>query len=333
MLTRALVLPSPCAAPRLEEIEVREPGPGEVLVRMEACGLCHSDLFVSGLKRLPLTPLVLGHEGIGRIAALGPAVTGFQEGDRAGITFLASSCSACALCAAGAARFCARQTNSGYSAQGVMAEWAVVPAQHLTPVPENLPAVEAAPLCCAGWTAYGALREAGLKNGQTVGLFGMGGLGHLAVQYARERGLRAAASDVSQEKLDHALELGAEFAVAAEDAGRTLQKMTGGVDAAIVLTAAPAAIQQAFRSLKRGGTLVLVGLASQPFELPVVDAVLKGITVKGSFLGTAADLEEVFALAGRVRPWAEAHPLDAAPALLERLHRGEIRGRAVISFR
>jgi propanol-preferring alcohol dehydrogenase len=162
----------------------------------------------------------------------------------------------------------------------------------------------------------------------------MGGLGHLAQQYAAGRGLRVAAVDVSEEKLRMAAEHGAEITAAAEDASRTLQKQHGGVDAAIVLTAAPAAIEQAFRSVKRTGSVVLVGLSGSRFELPIVDTVLKGIQVRGSFLGTRQDLDDALQLAaaGKVKPRVETHPLDLTPVLLDRLHRGELMGRAVIVF-
>ena len=174
-----------------------------------------------------------------------------------------------------------------------MAHWpayAVVPAPLLFRVPDTLPAAEAAPLCCAGWTAYGALREAALRPGQSVALFGMGGLGHLAIQYARHLGLRVAAVDVSESKLEMARSLGADLSLLAENAGRTLQKQWGGADAAIVLTGSPAAIQQAFRSLKRTGTSITSGLSTSQYELPMVDTVLKGISIRGSYLGTRADL-------------------------------------------
>jgi len=311
-----------------------EPGTGEALVRMEACGICHSDLFVAGLERLPLVPLTLGHEGIGRVEAVGPGVTRVAAGDRVGITFLAATCGECELCLSGRERYCARQLNSGYTAHGALATRAVVRAQYLAKIPQSLSAAEAAPVCCAGWTAYGAVRESGLRKGQLLGIFGMGGLGHLAQQYAAIGGLQVAAVDVSEEKLFMAAELGAEIAVPAENAGRTLQKQYGGVDAAIVLTPAPAAIEQAFRSVKRTGSVVLVGLSGGRFELPIVETVLKGIQVRGSFLGTRQDLEDALQLAasGRVRPHVETHPLDLTPALLGRLQRGELIGRAVVVF-
>ena len=311
-----------------------EPGPGEALVRMEACGICHSDVFVAGLERLPLVPLTLGHESVGRVESVGPGVTGVGVGDRVGVTFLASTCGECELCRSGRERYCARQLNSGYTTHGVLATRAVVRAQYLARIPDSLDAAEAAPICCAGWTAYGAVRETGLGKGQLLGIFGMGGLGHLAQQYAAERGVRVAAVDVSEEKLRMATALGAEITAPAENAGRTLQKQCGGVDAAIVLTPAPAAIEQAFRSVKRTGSVVLVGLAGARFELPIVDTVLKGIQVRGSFLGTPQDLSDALdlAAAGKVKPHVRTHELAETPELLGRLQRGELMGRAVIAF-
>ena len=301
---------------------------------MEACGVCHSDLFVAGLEKLPLAPLTLGHEGIARVEAVGPGVSGWSPGDRAGITFLGTTCGSCEWCSSGRERFCPRQTNFGYTLHGALTEYAIVPAAALVRVPEALPAVEAAPLCCAGWTAFGALREAGLKRGDGVALFGLGGLGHLALQLAKAQGLRIAGVDVSDDKLNMAREWGAEVAIHGENAGRILQKEYGGVDAALVLTPSASAIHQAFRALKRTGTLVLVGLAMSQYELPLVDTVLKGITVRGSYLGTPQDLVEVFdlAAAGLIRAHVEVHALDETPAVLERLRRGELLGRAVIGW-
>lgn len=332
--TSAARLAAPRGSVAVESVPVAEPGTGEVLLRMEACGLCHSDLFVASLEKLPLLPLTLGHEGIGRVESLGAGVTDFAVGDRAGVTFLASTCGACDLCRAGRERFCPRQLNFGYTVSGVLAGYAVVPAPLLFKVPDTLSAAQAAPLCCAGWTAWGALREAGLHPGQSVALFGMGGLGHLAIQYARHLGLRVAAVDAVPFKLDMARALGADVAVDAADAGRTLQKQWGGADAAIVLTGSPAAIQQAFRSLKRTGTLVASGLSTNQYELPIVDTVLKGISIRGSYLGTRGDLAEVFRLAqsGVGRAHVEAHSLDEAPAMLEKMRQGEIQGRAVVVF-
>lgn len=341
--TTAVVLTAPRGTIAVASVPVANPGTGEVLVRMEACGLCHSDLFVASLEKLPRVPLTLGHEGIGRVEATGyrdgdcegaARVHGFAVGDRVGITFLASTCGACEFCLDGRERFCPRQLNFGYTVDGALAAYAVVPAPLLFRVPDALPAAAAAPLCCAGWTAYGALREAGLRPGQSVALFGMGGLGHLAIQYARHLGLRVAAVDLSESKLEMARSLGADLALSANNAGRTLQKQWGGANAAIVLTGSPVAIQQAFRSLKRTGTLITSGLSTNQYELPIVDTVLKGISIRGSYLGTRADLEEVFRLAqsGVGRAHIETHALDQVPELFEKMRRGEILGRAVVLF-
>jgi propanol-preferring alcohol dehydrogenase len=321
MERKAVTLESPRGAIRVVAAEAQAPAPGEVLLRLEAGGICHSDLFVASLEKLPLAPLTLGHEGIGRVVALGGGVSGF-------------SCGECALCRAGRERFCARQKNTGYTVHGVLASFAAVPAQHLARVPDALHAAEAAPLCCAGWTAYGALREAGLQSGQSAALFGMGGLGHLAVQYARHLGLTVAAADISEEKLAQASALGAAFTAPAAAAGRAIQKEFGGADASIVFTGSPDAVQQAFRAVKRTGTVVLVGLSSNDYALPIVDHVLRGVTVKGSYLGTRRDLDDVFRLAaeGKVRPHVAAYPIEEAPALLEKLKRGALIGRAVITF-
>ena len=332
--TQAAVLGQARGPVTIESIYVGEPGAGEVLLRMEACGVCHSDLFVAGLEKLPLAPLTLGHEGIARVESVGAGVSQWSPGDRAGITFLGTTCGDCEWCGSGRERFCPKQTNFGYTLHGALTEYAIVPAAALVRVPEGLPAAEAAPLCCAGWTAYGALREAGVERGRSVALFGLGGLGHLALQLARAQGLRVAAVDVNDDKLHMAREGGAEITVQGESAGRTLQKEYGGVDAALVLTPSSAAIHQAFRSLKRTGTLVLVGLAMSQYELPLVDTVLKGITVRGSYLGTRQDLAEVFALAaaGAIRAHVQTHSLSDVPGVLERLRRGELMGRSVIAW-
>lgn len=336
--TEAAVLSAPRSDVAIASVSIPDPQPGEALIKLEACGICHSDLFVAGLEKLPLSPLILGHEGIGRIEAMGANrstdASLFHPGDRVGITFLASACGACDWCLSGRERFCPKQLNSGYTRHGALAGYAIADVGQLVRIPDGLASEQAAPLCCAGWTAYGAVREAGIASGGTLAVFGMGGLGHLALQYAKRRGARVAAVDVSEEKLDMARSLGAEITVQAENAGRTLTKEHGGMDAAVVLTASPAAIQQAFRALRRNGTLVLAGLSTNTYELPIVDTVLKGITIRGSFLGTKIDLDEVLQLGrrGAVTAHVETHPLAETPALLERLRRGQVPGRAVISF-
>lgn len=315
-------------------MSVADPGPGEALVRMEACGICHSDVMIAGLQSVPMSPLVLGHEGIGVVEAVGDGVENVAPGDRVGITYFAAGCGKCEACKSGSERFCARQQNHGYTRHGALATASVVAAQNLVRVPGSLAAEEAAPLCCAGWTALGALHEAGVEPGQTVALFGLGGLGHLALQYARHMGMHVAAVDVSEEKLEFARKLGADVAVTPEQVRQSIVKERGGADAAIVFTASAAAIAPAFASLKRRGALILVGLSSERFPLPVSETVIKGIRIQGSFLGTREDLETVFALAARgvARPEVAAYPLEETPGLIQRLKDGGITGRAVVRF-
>lgn len=340
--THAALLTAPQGAVEIRSVDIPDPGPREVLVRLEACGVCHSDVFVSGLAKLPRTPLTLGHEGIGRIEAAGSEVAGLLEdlhtGDRVGITFLGWTCGECVYCRSGRERFCPKQKNTGYTLDGAMAGYAVADARQVIRVPEEANAASIAPLCCAGWTAYGALREAVFSLGKpaadsTVAIYGYGGLGQLALQYGLAQGCKIAVADVSEMKLERARAAGAFLATGSQDSGRTLQKQVGGVDAAIVFTSATEAMEQAIKSVKRTGTVVLVGLTTRDLPISITEVILKGIRVAGSFLGTRDDLETVFRLGtqGVVAP-TEVFGLDEAPGILARLSRGEIAGRAVISF-
>jgi len=334
-MTQAVFLTTPRGSIEVRDHQPGPPAPGEVQVEMEACGVCHSDLMIAGLEQLPIAPLVLGHEGIGRVRAVGEGVTAVALGDRVGVTFLASTCGRCELCTAGHERFCARQLQHGYTAHGAMRHLANVSARHLVRVPPELPAEKAAPLCCAGWTALGAVRGTGLAAGQRLAVFGLGGVGHLAVQYARHFGLEVVAVDVNPAKLEQARALGAAHVLPAADAGRAISKTLGGVDAAIAFTSAPEGLREALRSLKRRATLYLVGMADRArVELSLNDAIVKGVAVRGSFLGTRADLEEAFALAtaGVALPHVEVYNPDQVAGVLDRLRGGRVLGRAVLAF-
>lgn len=333
-LAKAVLLPAPRDKIRLADVELGPPGPGEVRVAMRACGICHSDVMIAGLDKLPLAPLILGHEGVGVIEAVGEGVDGFARGDRVGITYLASSCGRCDACRSQQQRLCTRQLNHGYTRHGVLASGGIVAAQNLVRIPDTLSDAEAAPLCCAGWTALGALRQAHLSAGQLAAIFGFGGLGHLALQYARHFGFRTAVVDVGPEKLELARALGAGVATDPDGARALILKEMGGADAALVLTASSAAIPVAFSCLKRGGSLILAGLNGDRLALPVMETVLKGVRIQGSFLGSGADLEDALALAaqGIVKPTVSTYSLEDAPELIARLGRGEITGRAVVIF-
>jgi propanol-preferring alcohol dehydrogenase len=331
-VTRAVFLTAARGRVEVRDHEPGPPGAGEVQVAMEACGVCHSDLMIGELEQLPLAPLVIGHEGVGRVRVAGDGVA-LAPGDRVGVTYLASACGRCSLCARGEARFCQAQVQHGFTRHGAMGGVVNVAAAELVRVPDRLAPELAAPLCCAGWTALGAVRGTGLAAGQRLGVFGLGGVGHLAVQYARHLGIEVAAVDLSEAKLDQARALGADLAVPAAGAGRALLKALGGVDAAIAFTSATPAIHEAFRSLKRRGTLHLVGMAAAArYDLPLNETIIKGLSVRASYLGTRADLEEVFALAVAGVGVPHVEPVDIAevPSVLERLHAGQVIGRAVV---
>jgi propanol-preferring alcohol dehydrogenase len=321
---------------QIDEIEEPKPGPGEVLIRTEACGLCHSDLFIGSLAELPRTPLTLGHEAIGTIETLGPEVDQLSQGDRVAVTFLHAACGACEFCRAQRPELCPRQRNTGYHTNGAFAEYVVARAAFLARVPKALDAVAAAPLSCAGWTAYHAVITAGLTAGDWLAIFGIGGLGQLAIQFARLAGLRVAAIDIAAEKLAIAKTLGAELTIdaTADNPAKALKKSIEGAQAAISFVASAAAIRGAFNGLRRGGALVLVGLETESFELPLVDVVLKAIRIQGSFLGRQQELQTIFALASeqKIHLQTETCALEDLPQMIERMETGQLKGRAVVRF-
>ncbi|MBC9007002.1 zinc-dependent alcohol dehydrogenase, partial [Micromonospora aurantiaca (nom. illeg.)] len=300
----------------ITERPVPEVGPGEILVRIEASGLCHTDIHAARGEWpvKPTPPFVPGHEGVGLVEKVGPGVTEHAVGDRVALPWLGWACGTCKYCVTGWETLCESQRNTGYSIDGAHAEYAVAAARYAVRVPDGVDPFEAAPLTCAGVTTYKAVKVAGVRPGERVAIFGIGGLGHLAQQYAQIFGAETIAVDVTAEKLELATSLGAAHTV---DAATTdpVERITalGGVDVAIVLAASPRVIEQAHRSLRRGGRLVLVSLpADNAITLPVFETVLKGITVLGSIVGTRADLAEVFALhaAGRTRVVYETRKLD-----------------------
>jgi propanol-preferring alcohol dehydrogenase len=297
--------------------------------------LCHSDLFFRSLDALPKTPLTLGHEAIGRIEEIGEDVDGWKPGDRVAVTYLFAGCGSCEFCQAGRPEVCPRQINTGYHVDGAFAEYVAARADSLVKVPPDLPAEQAAPLCCAGWTAYHAVNSTGLAPGAWLAIFGAGGLGHLAIQFARLRGLRVAAVDLAADKLAIASKLGAELTINAreEDTVRALKKV-GGVHAAISFVASASVVAPAFKSLRRQGLLVLVGIKIENFELPLVDMVLKQTRVQGSFLGTRDELREVLDLArqGKIHVETRSCDLQALPAAMEQMDAGRLNGRMVVRF-
>jgi len=322
----------------VKDVPLPIPKAGEVLVRIETSGLCHTDVHAAhgDWPVKPTPPFVPGHEGIGYIEQLGAGVTERQVGQRVALAWLGYACGECRYCIGGWETLCESQRNTGYSVDGAFAEYVVAPAGFAVPVPDAVSSTDAAPLTCAGVTTYKAVKVAGVRPAETVAVFGFGGLGHLALQYARIAGAFTIAVDVKPAKLELARELGADHVVNAvdEDPAEAIQRL-GGADVAIALAATPESFEQAFRSLRRGGRLVCVALpAHGSLELPIFDTVLKGISVIGSIVGTRNDLADVFALhaAGRTKVVAIERKLDEVNAAVGDLLAGDVPARVVFRF-
>jgi propanol-preferring alcohol dehydrogenase len=336
---KAAVVTAYSEALAVVERDVPEPGPGQVLVHLEACGLCHTDIHAAhgDWPVQPPLPFVPGHEGIGIVEKLGAGVTNRRVGERVAIAWLGSACGSCRYCIDGRETLCEQQQNSGYSVDGAFAEYAVASATYVVSVPDGISPVEAAPLSCAGVTTYKAMKVAHIEPTEHVGVFGIGGLGHLAVQYARILGGTVVAVDIDDTKLDLARELGAEHVVnaATSDPVEAIQAI-GGLDVAVVLATSPRVFEQAFASLRRGGRLVCVGLPADAgaMTIPIFETVIKGISIIGSIVGTRQDLAEVFALhaAGKTRVIFETRSLDDVNSAIDEVLSGKVPARLVFEY-
>ena len=311
--------------------------PGQVRVRVEACGLCHTDIHAAhgDWPVKPSPPFIPGHEGVGSVVELGPGVTEVALGDRVAMPWLGYACGTCDYCVSGWETLCLEQKNMGYSIDGGFGEYAVAHARYVVRVPDEVDSFDAAPLTCAGVTTYKAVKVAGTRSSDLVAIFGVGGLGHLAIQYAAIAGGRVVAVDLTEAKLALARELGAEFTVnaATEDPVRAIQAL-GGADQAIALAVSPSAFEQAYRSLRRGGTLAFVALpADNEVTLPIFETVLGGITIVGSIVGTRSDLREVFELhaAGRTHVTREVRPLMEVNQSIADVEAGRVDARIVFA--
>ncbi len=309
--------------------------PGQIRVRVEATGLCHTDIHAAhgDWPVKPAPPFVPGHEGVGVVVELGTGVTEVAIGDRVAMPWLGYACGTCDYCVSGWETLCLEQKNMGYSIDGGFGEYATAYARYVVKVPAGIDPFDAAPLTCAGVTTYKALKVAGTRPSDLVAIFGVGGLGHMAIQYAAIAGGRVVAVDLIDEKLELSRELGAEFTVnaAKEDPVEAIQRL-GGADQAIALAVSPKSFEQAYRSLKRGGTLVFVALpAENEMKLPIFETVLNGITVVGSIVGTRTDLREVFELhaAGKTTVEREIRPLDEVNQAIEDVEAGHVPARIV----
>ena len=323
----------------VREVAIPSPGPGQALVEVVATGVCHTDLHAAEgdwpiKPTLPFTP---GHEGAGIVVALGSGVTHLKEGDRVGIAWLHSACGHCDYCLSGWETLCPEQQNSGYSVNGSFAQYALAQADYLGRIPKNLSFVDAAPILCAGVTTYKGLKMTEARPGEWVVISGVGGLGHVAIQYARAMGLHVAAVDLGPEKMALARKLGAEIAIDAktEDPTKEIQKQIGGAHGVLVTAVSPIAFKQAVGMLRRGGTCVLNGLPPGEFPVSIFDVVLNGFTLRGSIVGTRLDLEEAltFAGEGKVKATIETLPLESINEVFSRLKKGQVNGRVVLRLR
>ena len=323
----------------IEEMPKPEPGAGQVVVRVETSGLCHTDIHAArgDWPVRPALPFVPGHEGVGLVERVGAGVTRLREGDRVAVPWLGWACGACEACASGWETLCPNARYTGYMVDGGFAEYVLADAAFAGLVPDGVDPLDAAPLTCAGVTTYKAVKVSGARPSDLVAVFGVGGLGHLAVQYARIAGATVAAVDIVDSKLDIAKRLGAEYGVnaATHDPVAAIQAL-GGADSAIVLAATPTACEQAFASLKRNGQLVLVGLPKDnTMRLPIFETVLQGKKVVGSLVGTRVDLVETFELhaSGRTTIVRESRRLDEVNDAMAEVLAGHVDARLVFDLR
>ena len=323
----------------IEEIPIPVPGPGEVLVKVAACGVCHTDLHAADgdWPAQPKLPFVPGHEIAGVVAALGPGVIRLKEGDRVGVAWLHNSCLRCEYCESGWETLCGHQHNTGYSCDGGFAEYVIASEPFTARLPTHLSYARIAPILCAGVTAYKGLKETEAKPGEWVALSGVGGLGHLAIQYAKAMGLHVAALDVTADKLALAKAAGAEVAVDARSPNAALEILGatgGGAHGVLVTAVSPPAFSQALRIVRRRGTVALVGLPPGDFPTPIFDVVMKRITVRGSIVGSRRDLDEAIAFAaqGKVTVDIATAPLDRVNTIFADLKAGRVKGRMVLDL-
>jgi propanol-preferring alcohol dehydrogenase len=323
----------------IEELPVPTPGPGEVLVKLVASGVCHTDLHAADgdWPVKPTLPFIPGHEGTGIVAALGKGVTSLKEGDPVGIAWLHDACGSCEFCITGWETLCEAQHNSGYGVNGTFAEYAVGSAAYVGRLPEKPDFVALAPILCAGVTTYKGIKETEVRPGEWIVISGIGGLGHVAVQYAKAMGLHVIAVDVSDAKLSLARSLGAEAAFdgRSADTVENVVALTGGGAHGVLVTAVSVpAFGQALRMVRRKGTVSLVGLPPGEFPTPIFEVVLKRLTIRGSIVGTRKDLAEALAFAadGKVKAHLHRTSLEKVNDVFEALKHGRVDGRMVLDI-
>jgi propanol-preferring alcohol dehydrogenase len=323
----------------IEEVERPRPEANEVLIQVEACGACHSDVHVADgdwtqLAGIVKKPLILGHEIAGHVVEKGGAVDDLQIGDRVGVPWIHWSCGECEFCREGNENLCSRQKITGVTVDGGYAEFVKAPATHALNIPDGISALEAAPLFCAGLTVYRALKSTGIVAGERLAVFGVGGLGHLAVQFGRAFGAEVIAIDISEEKLELARSFGAADTLnaATTDVVKQLRRK-GGAHVSLVTSAARAAYDTAFSGLRPTGTLLVVGLPAESICFPPILMAAREVRIHASTVGTRKDLREVLSMAavGRVRCKVVARPLAQANEVLDQLRKGQVSGRIVLT--
>lgn len=319
----------------IEDMAIPVVGPGQILVKIEACGVCHTDLHAADgdWPVKPSPPFIPGHEGVGVVAALGAGVKGVKEGDRVGVPWLHTACGYCRHCIGGWETLCASQQNTGYSVNGGFAEYALADPAYVGKVPDSVSFEAAAPVLCAGVTVYKGLKETEVKPGGTVVVVGIGGLGHMAIQYARAMGMHVIGVDIAEDKLRLARDSGAGVAINAKetDPVAAVQEL-GGADGVLATAVSRESISQGVGMLAPGGTMSIVGLPPGSFELPIFDTVLNRKTIRGSIVGTRLDLQEAlqFAAEGAVESHYSIDSLDNINGIFDRMRAGDIDGRVVM---
>jgi propanol-preferring alcohol dehydrogenase len=323
----------------IDEVPVPEPGDGMIQVAIQASGVCHTDLHAAegDWPVKPNPPFIPGHEGVGFVSGVGKGVRHVKEGDRVGVPWLYTACGHCRHCLGGWETLCTEQKNTGYSVNGGFADYVVADPNFVGHLPANVDFAEMAPILCAGVTVYKGLKVTDTKPGDWVVISGIGGLGHMAVQYARAMGLNVAAVDIADDKLALARKLGATVTVNAknEDPAEVIRRETGGGAQGVLVTAvSPKAFEQAIGMVARGGTVSLNGLPPGDFPLDIFGMVLNGITVRGSIVGTRLDLQESidFAARGQVKATIHTAKLEDVNDVFAKMRRGEIEGRIVLDI-
>ncbi|HEY5855231.1 MAG TPA: alcohol dehydrogenase AdhP [Aldersonia sp.] len=324
----------------VKDVEVPTPGPNEALVKVDYTGVCHTDLHAAhgDWPVKPSPPFIPGHEGVGTVVAVGDGVTRVKVGDKVGNAWLWSACGECEFCETGWETLCPNQKNGGYAVDGSFGQYMLVDSRYAPLVPDNVDPTAVGPILCAGVTVYKGLKVTDTKPGEWVLISGIGGLGHIAVQYGVAMGRRVAAVDVDDAKLDLARKHGAEVTVNAatsSDPAAELQEKTGGgVHGALVTAVNAHAFPQAVGALRRGGTVALVGLPPEKFPLDIFTTVLFGLTVRGSIVGTRKDMAEAidFFARGKITPTYSVRPMGDINDVFEEMEKGGIDGRIVLDM-